>query len=221
MISLFVTGTDTHIGKTITSAILASVMNAAYWKPIQSGLADEKSDSEIVMELVGLSPVHIFPSQYQFQLSLSPHHAAEYENVEIDLAKITAPITEKGLITEGSGGVLVPINNTCTIRDLIKKLNYPVVIVARGTLGTINHTLLTIEALKQKNICILGVIFNGELNRANQTTIEKLGNVNTLFCVPHFSSLTKNNLQAWIANHQQTILQAIQNASLEFPRNGS
>ncbi len=180
----FVTGTDTGVGKTLACAMLVRKLNATYWKPVQSGLADEISDVNRIIELTGLSEDRIIKSNYALQASLSPDQAAKRENITIDFDSIVLPKISTPLIVEGAGGVFVPLNEKYCMLDLMQKFQLPVIIVARGLLGTINHTLLTIEALRQRNLTIHGIIFSGELNPDNQTTIEKWGKVQTLFHIP-------------------------------------
>jgi len=202
----FVTGTDTGVGKTLVSSILTLALSGSYWKPIQSGIADEESEQEKVRALTGLEKEFIFPSTYSLKASLSPDQAAKREAISIDLKKIILPETSRALIVEGAGGVFVPLNATETILDLIKQLNFPVIIVSRGGLGTINHTLLTIEALRNRQLTIHGVIFSGELNPENQDAIEKFGKVRTLFHVPFFEKIEIKN---WVKEQRETILEGL------------
>jgi dethiobiotin synthase len=194
----FITGTDTGVGKTLASAILVSLLNAYYWKPIQSGIEDEISEENKIQQLVSLSDDKILNSNYALRASLSPDQAAKLENKVIDLDTITFPSLSENLIVEGAGGVYVPVNDEQSMLDVMQKLNLPVIIVARGTLGTINHTLLTIEALRQKELDIHGVIFSGELNFQNQLAIEKWGQIKTLFHIPYFEKLNRESVQTWI-----------------------
>lgn len=207
----FITGTDTNVGKTLASAILTLACSGYYWKPLQSGLIDEVADVESVKTITNLPSTHFYPSTYQLQASLSPYHAATQENIEIDFSKlIETPFLKQHAsqkcFIEGAGGLYVPITHDYMMLDLMAHWNYPVIIVARGTLGTINHTLLTIEALRQNNIKIQGIIFSGELNRINQETIEDRGQVKTLFTIPHFDLLSPTVIQQWVAQNQHTIL---------------
>lgn len=194
----FITGTDTNVGKTLTAAIITQLINGYYWKPIQSGIQDDIRDSEQVAKLIGLAKEKIIPSNYELGPSLSPHHAAEIEGIHIDIAKINKPSLEDNLVVEGAGGVFVPVNNKDSMLDIMVKLALPVIVVTRGTLGTINHTLLTLQALRQRNLSIYGIVFNGELNPANQKTIEQWGKVKTLFHIPNFPTLNKLTLNQWL-----------------------
>ena len=195
----FITGTDTDIGKSVVSALLTMVFDASYWKPIQSG----SSDLLQVKKWTQLPDERFFPSSYYLQAPLSPDQAAKQEGITIDLEKCILPDTKQTLIVEGAGGVFAPLNQDQRMIDLIKKLNIPVIIVARGTLGTINHTLLTIEALRAREIPIRGIVFNGELNPDNQTAIESWGKVKTLFHVPRFKEINNEVLQSWIKHRNK------------------
>ncbi len=203
MKAFFITGTDTNVGKTVVSAIVTQLLKGCYWKPIQSGLPH---DTVTVKDLTDLPEQHFFSSAYELQASLSPNHAAALEKIDIDIGQCNHPPFERALIVEGAGGVFVPVNEHACMLDLMKHLNFPVIIVTRGTLGTINHTLLTINALRQKNIPIHGIVFNGELYPANQKTIEQWSGIKTLFHVPHFDRLEKVTLQNWIQANRKNIL---------------
>ncbi len=199
--SVVITGTDTGVGKTLVSAVLTLALNAYYWKPVQSGLADEISEEKKVQQCTGLSATRCLPSIYSFQASLSPDQAANLENEEIDISRCALPVDKKPLIIEGAGGVCVPLNEKKLLIDLMQQWQLPVIIVARGTLGTINHTLLTIEALRHRDFSIQGVVFSGELNVRNQQAIEKWGEVQTLFHLPFFKEVTPVILKNWIKEH--------------------
>jgi dethiobiotin synthase len=168
----FVTGTDTGVGKTVVSAILCSGMQADYWKPVQTG-TNESCDSEFLKDFSKT----IFPEAYKLREPLSPHAAARLESVDISLEKILAagPSTIRSLIVEGAGGVLVPLNEHHLMIDLIQKIELPAIIVSRSTLGTINHTLLTLEALRYRKIPIAGIVMVGPSNPQNRDALEKYG----------------------------------------------
>lgn len=174
----FVTGTDTDVGKTLVSATLTYGLKAGYWKPIQSG-NQPPTDTQWVQEVTQLPKHHFFPEQYVLKHPLAPTVSASLEGVSISLDKLQLP--DKGslphLVVEGAGGIMVPINEQHYIIDLIKKWQLPVLIVARSGLGTINHTLLTINELKREKIPIIGVILNGFRNPANRNSIERYGKV--------------------------------------------
>ncbi|WP_443939370.1 dethiobiotin synthase [Pedobacter sp. MW01-1-1] len=193
MAKYFITGIGTGIGKTITSAVITQKLQADYWKPIQSGDLDN-SDTLTVKSLINNPHTRIHPEAYRLTQPLSPHLSAKLDEIEIDLNKIILPKTENNLIIEGAGGLMVPLNNSELIVDLIKKLGVEVILVSQNYLGSINHTLLSINLLKQYQIPIKGIIFNGEENAEteqyilNYTQIKKLGHV------PSFTELTAENI---------------------------
>jgi dethiobiotin synthase len=194
--SFFITGTDTDVGKTLVSAWLcAHAPSYSYFKPVQSG-SDVGTDTDTVKTL---SPdTKTFPSTYTLKAFLSPHHAAEDESVSIDLEAISMPPTAASSppwIVEGAGGVFVPLNHTHTMMDLIKRLSIPVLIVTRGTLGTLNHTLLTLYALKHHGISVSGIIMSGAINPRNKDSIEKYGGVPVLAHLPFIKDISYENIK--------------------------
>lgn len=188
--AIFITGTDTNVGKTIIGAWLCLQMNASYWKPIQSGYIDG-TDSDF-LHVCG---IYVYPEIYKFQNPLSPHVAAAMENIIIDPKNIHLPHNNK-LIVEGAGGVLVPLTKNYLLIDLIESLNLPVIIVARSTLGTINHTCLTLEALRKRKIPVVGVIMNGPYNELNNNAVEEYGNTNILASFPLLKSVDYQSLKS-------------------------
>ncbi len=168
---LFVTGIGTDVGKTIAAAILTQTLEADYWKPIQAGDLDN-SDSHKVQQLLSNSGSQIFENSYKLNTAASPHLAAIIDGITIDLQQIKEPKTKSHLVIEGAGGILVPLNDTDCIIDLIQK-DYKVVLVSRHYLGSINHTLLTYEALKNRKIPLAGIIFSGDENKASEEIILK------------------------------------------------
>jgi len=172
MRGVFVTGTDTDVGKTLVAAWLTHHWQADYWKPVQTGAADI-TDFNTIRRLVPDATIH--PSPYVFQAPLSPHEAARRERARIDLSALALPKTERPLVVEGAGGVMVPLNEMALMVDLMERLKLPTVVVARSSLGTINHTLLTLEALRRRRIPILGVVMNGQKNPGNRQAIEHYG----------------------------------------------
>jgi dethiobiotin synthase len=191
---IFVTGTDTDVGKTIISALLVLGLGARYWKPIQSG-TEEPTDAQKIQKITGLDKKYFLPETYKLRAPLSPHLAARLDGVCIDLNDICLPECKGSLIVEGAGGVMVPINEKHFMLDLMKKLSLPVLIVARSTLGTINHTLLTVDKLRQAGLEILGVVLNGPQNSGNKESIEKYGRVNVLAEVEPLPELTHHTLR--------------------------
>jgi dethiobiotin synthase len=172
---LFVTGTDTNVGKTFVSAVLVAGLKAAYWKPVQSG-SEEGTDREAVKNLSGLPDAHFLPESYCFTRPLSPDQAAGLEGARIDSDLINIPEAAaefNHLIIEGAGGIMVPLNEQFLMLDLMKKLATPVLVVARSGLGTINHTVLTVDKLRREGLTVFGVIMNGPRNPANKAAIER------------------------------------------------
>jgi dethiobiotin synthetase len=166
---LFITGISTDVGKTIASAIIVEALKADYWKPIQAGDVDN-SDSHKIKRYVSNDTTVIHSNSYLLHTPASPHFAAERDGVVIELCKITEPVTDNHLVIEGAGGVFVPLNDVDCVIDLIQP-DYKVVVVSRHYLGSINHTLLTVEALKSRNITIAGIVFSGNENKATESII--------------------------------------------------
>ncbi len=167
----FVTGIGTEVGKTVASAILVQALKADYWKPVQCGDLDN-SDSMKIEQWVK-HPTHVFPEQYRLTRPMSPHAAAEKEGVHIDLNKMQLPKTDRRLIVEGAGGLMVPLNQDDLMLDLIRHLKIPTFVISRHYLGSINHTLLTIEMLKKNQIPIQGLFFNGPENKDTESIISR------------------------------------------------
>jgi dethiobiotin synthetase len=166
---LFITGISTDVGKTVASAIIVEALQADYWKPIQAGDLDH-SDTHKVKSQISNPKSQFFENSYALQTPASPHFAAEIDGISIDLKNIKEPKTQNHLVIEGAGGVLVPLNDTDCVIDLIQK-DYKVIVVSRHYLGSINHTLLTIEALKSRNLNIGGIIFSGNENKGTESII--------------------------------------------------
>ncbi|HBI00753.1 MAG TPA: dethiobiotin synthase [Flavobacterium sp.] len=166
---LFITGIGTDVGKTIASTIITEALEADYWKPVQAGELDF-SDKDKVQSLISNSKTKIHENSYALQTPASPHYAAALDGISIDIKKITEPTTKNHLVIEGAGGIFVPLNQTETVMDLIQP-DYKVIIVSRHYLGSINHTLLTIEALQNRKISIAGIIFSGDENEATESII--------------------------------------------------
>lgn len=201
MNSFIITGTDTDIGKTLVSALLVKSLNASYWKPTQSGLEDE-TDTEFVKRISGCSDNRIIPETFRLTQPLSPHLSAIKDGIQIELDDFQIPECKtETLIIEGAGGVLVPLNWRTLQIELFKKFNVPVVVVARTKLGTINHTLLTLEALKNREIPIHGIILNGTFNLENRNSIEKIGNVKILGWVPPLQEINGEILLSVFDQH--------------------
>jgi dethiobiotin synthetase len=181
----FVTGTDTGVGKTVASALLCAALDAIYWKPIQTGTRDG-ADRPTVMRLAELPGVRTRPEAYRFAPPVSPHLAARNAGVRIDLHKIKLPriASRENLIAEGAGGALVPINDRQLMTDLMCHLGLPVLLVARTALGTINHTLLSLAALRAAHLDVRGIIMVGRANPENRGAIERYGRAAVVGFVP-------------------------------------
>lgn len=168
---LFITGIGTDVGKTVASAIVVEALQADYWKPIQAGDLD-LSDTHKVKSQISNTKSQFHSNAYALKTPASPHYAAALDGIIIELKKIIEPKTDNHLVIEGAGGILVPLNDNYCIADLIQK-DYKVIVVSRHYLGSINHTLLTIEAIKNRKINIAGIIFSGDENRATEEIILK------------------------------------------------
>ena len=168
---LFITGIGTDVGKTIASAIITEALEADYWKPVQAGDLHH-SDSHKIQKYLSNTKTKIFENAYALQTPASPHFAAELDGIVIDIKKIQEPKTQNHLVVEGAGGVFVPLNDTDCVIDLIQP-DYKVIVVSRHYLGSINHTLLTVEALQNRKLNIAGLLFNGDENPATESVILK------------------------------------------------
>ncbi|CAM3796840.1 dethiobiotin synthase [Aquirufa aurantiipilula] len=168
--TIIVAGIGTEIGKTVVSAILTKALKADYWKPIQSGDLDQ-GDAYWIQQWVKHPKLTIWPSTYRLSQPLSPHTAAELDGITIELNQFQKPESSNSLVIELAGGLMVPINDQQTNIDLIKSFNAPVILVSKNYLGSINHTLLSFELLKQKDIPVLGIVFNGPENTSGEKFI--------------------------------------------------
>lgn len=195
-----VTGTDTDIGKTVFAAGLAGALHAHYWKPIQAG-TDPTSDSETVLRLSGLPAGHILPEAYRLKTPASPHLAARIDGVAIDPAALALPAVDGPLVVEGAGGVLVPISETMLMVDLFARWGLPVILCARTGLGTINHSLLSIEALRARGVAVAGIAFIGEAHDENERIIPALSSVASLGRLPRLAPLTPQTLAQAFRDH--------------------
>ena len=166
---IFITGISTDVGKTIASSIVVEALEADYWKPVQAGDLDN-SDTHKVKSRISNSKSQFYSNAYELNTPASPHLAAEIDGITIDLKQIQEPKTENHLVIEGAGGIFVPLNEKDTIADLIQP-DYKVIIVSRHYLGSINHTLLTIEAIQNRGIKVSGIIFSGSENKSTESLI--------------------------------------------------
>jgi dethiobiotin synthetase len=197
--TLIVTGTDTGIGKTVFAAALAGALGAHYWKPVQAGIEEEGPDAQRVGFLGGLPEGKVLAEAYSLTTPCSPHLAAEIDGVTIDTARLALPEVDGPLVVEGAGGALVPISRTETYADQFARWGAPVVLVARTMLGTINHSLLSIEALRARGVDVLGVAFVGEPQEDSEATICAMGNLKRLGRLPRLDPLTPQTLAAAFA----------------------
>ena len=192
---IVVAGTDTGIGKTVFAAGLADLLGASYWKPIQSGL-DGETDSQAVARLGGLSGDRILPERYRLKTPVSPHQAAAIDGARIDAAALDVPDTGgRPLVIEGSGGLMVPLDRATLYIDIFARWHLPVVLCARTALGTINHSLLSIEALRLRKIEPLGIAFIGEANLESERAICEIGDVRRLGRLSRLAPLTRDTLR--------------------------
>lgn len=197
---LIVTGTDTGVGKTVVAAAFAGALEATYWKPVQCGLEND-GDSALVRTLSGLSDERLLPEAYRLSMAASPHRAAEAEGIEISLGNLKLPDVAGPLVVEGAGGLMVPLTRQSLMIDLFASWRLPVVLVARTALGTINHSLLSIEALNGRNIPILGIVFVGDEVPDTERTIVEMGGVRRIGRLPHIDPLTRASLAAAFADN--------------------
>ena len=203
MNALVVTGTDTGIGKTVAAAMLTLALGAVYWKPVQSGIADG-TDTAAVAAMTGLGADRFLPERWRLTEPLSPHRAAELDEVEIEAASLALPTgTPQGrpLVIEGAGGLMVPLNRRTLFIDIFQRWQAPVVLCARTVLGTINHALLSIEALKRREVPILGILFIGDPVPDSERTIVEFGSVRRLGRLPPLPVVNPATLAAAFADH--------------------
>jgi dethiobiotin synthetase len=196
---IIVTGTDTDVGKTVFAAALAGALGASYWKPVQAGV-EPHSDSASVLRLSGLAPASILPEAYRLATPCSPHRAAEIDGVAIDPDRLALPVVDGPLVVEGAGGVLVPLTRTLLFADQCARWGCPVVLVARTALGTINHSLLSIEALRQRGVLLLGIAFVGDEQADSEGTIGAFGGITRLGRLPLIDPLDADHLAAAFAD---------------------
>ncbi len=191
---LVVCGTDTDVGKTVVSALLVQGLGATYWKPVQSG-TDGGGDTGRVQQLLGLPPERVWPEAYRLTAPVSPHWAAERDGISIDPARLTLPAGDGPLVVETAGGLLVPLRRNWLQIEQIAVWGLPVLLVARSGLGTLNHTLLSLEALSRRSIPVLGLVLNGDPHPDNPRTLAALGGVPVLAELPPLDPLDREGLE--------------------------
>ena len=195
-----ITGTDTDIGKTVFASMLTQALGASYWKPLQSGITGGV-DTRTVQTLTGLPDETFLSEKYVFSEPLSPHRAAELDGVEVDVDSLTIPPHEGRLIIEGAGGLMVPVTRKNLLINVFKSWNVPVILCARTGLGTLNHTLLSLEALWARKIPIHGIAFIGDINKDNMQTIAEFSGEKILGRLPMLEKLNPQTLQAAFDAH--------------------
>jgi dethiobiotin synthetase len=201
--AIVVTGTDTDVGKTVFAAALVAALNGYYWKPVQAGCEPE-TDAATVRRLAGLPAERVLPEVYRLRTPASPHLAAERDGIELDVERLARlPATPGGgaLVIEGAGGLLVPLTRSCLQIDLFARWGLPVVLVASTRLGTINHSMLSIEALKQRRVPLLGIAFTGAENADSERTIAEMGRVHRLGRLPQLDPLDARSLHQAFADN--------------------
>lgn len=200
---LVITGTDTGIGKTVFSAALTDALGACYWKPVQSGL-DEETDSETVLRLARIPSHRILPEAWRLKTPVSPHLSAEIDAVTINPYALEPPHTDSPLIIEGAGGLLVPLTRHETFADVFARWQIPTILCARTGLGTINHSLLSLEAMRQRRIPVFGVALIGDALPDTERIIEEMGDVRILGRLPRLEPLTPDSLRQTFREHFDT-----------------
>jgi len=193
---IFITGIDTNVGKTIVSAIVAEALGADYWKPVQAGaLAD--TDSMLVKKLVSNPRTKIHKENFLLTKAMSPHAAAALDHKRITLSSLKPPATQNTLIIEGAGGIMVPLSTNQLVIDHVKKLKCSVLLVSKNYLGSINHSLLTLEALKKRRIKVFGIVFIGKPNAASQKIIAQYGKAAVLGFVKPEKTINKKTIKKY------------------------
>jgi dethiobiotin synthase len=191
----FITGTDTDVGKTVASAWVMLHLGADYWKPIQSG-TEPTTDLDVIRKLTKLPDERFYPETYTLSQPLSPHEAARRDGVKIEMNKFQLPQTVRPLVVEGAGGLMVPINEDNFVIDLIKQLDLPVILVCRSGLGTINHTLMSLEVMRTRNISVVGIIMSGVKSPHNRQALEEYGDAPIIAEIDFIENITPEALLA-------------------------
>jgi dethiobiotin synthetase len=205
---VIVAGIGTGVGKTVVAAILTICLQGEYWKPIQCG-DEEESDTTIMKKLIDTTLYPIHASAYSLKAPLSPHHAARLENISICLENIIPPQTTRPLIIESVGGIFVPLTDKILSFDLFKSWNIPWIVVSSHYLGSINHTLLTLDTLKRNNISIVGVVFNGHPNHDSESAILKFSQLPFLGRVLNESNISSQTIQRYAKRWQTRLSQIL------------
>lgn len=195
MSGFFVTGTDTEVGKTLVSAWLLIQLDGAYWKPIQAGTVPT-TDSATVQQLAELPVSRVLPEAYLLPEPMAPHESARRANIALDMEKIKLPPHDGLVVVEGAGGLMVPIVDGTYMIDLADALDLPIILVARSTLGTINHTLLSLEAIRRRGLPLAGVVISGPETPHNRAATERFGKVEVIAEIPQLETVNRDTLKA-------------------------
>lgn len=195
MSGFFVTGTDTEVGKTLVSAWLLTQLDGSYWKPIQAGTVPT-TDSATVQSLAELPVSRVLPEAYLLPEPMAPHESARRANIVMDMEKLKLPPHDGLVVVEGAGGLMVPIVDGAYMIDLADALDLPIILVARSTLGTINHTLLSVEAIRRRGLPLAGVVISGPETPHNRAAIERFGKVEVIAEIPQLETVTRDTLRA-------------------------
>jgi dethiobiotin synthase len=191
----FVTGTDTEVGKTVVSAWLLTQLDGSYWKPIQAGTVPT-TDSATVQSLAELPVSRVLPEAYLLPEPMAPHESARRANIAMDMEKLKLPPHDGLVVVEGAGGLMVPIVDGAYMIDLADALDLPIILVARSTLGTINHTLLSVEAIRRRGLPLAGVVISGPETPHNRAAIERFGKVEVIAEIPQLETINRDTLKA-------------------------
>ena len=202
--SIAILGIHTGIGKTIAAAVLAEAMGADYWKPVQAGT--EERDAQTVRQLLSDGNRRVHDEAVILTQPLSPHAAAAIDNVEVDYTKFIWPKTANTLLVETAGGILSPMSATTTMADFVSHYKMPAILVSQNYLGSINHTLMSIEVLRSRGIGLLGIIVNGVANEASETFITQYSEVPIIARIPHFEVLDKSTVRACASQIKQSLV---------------
>lgn len=210
MKKVVVAGIGTNVGKTVISAILCESLGADYWKPVQAGLVPA-TDTQSVKDLISNTSTVLFPESYSLTSPMSPHAAASIDGVHISLEKLQLPESDKLLVVEPAGGLMVPLNEDILVADLIRRWNAPVILVSRNYLGSINHTLLSVHLLRSYSIRLLGIVFNGEPNQQSESYILNYTGATCLGRLPNLDEVNRQTVKKYAEEWHETLKTAIDN----------
>ncbi|MFI5196388.1 MAG: dethiobiotin synthase [Chitinophagales bacterium] len=208
--SIAIVGIHTGIGKTIAAAVMAEAIGADYWKPVQAGT--EERDTMLVKQLLTNGEQRVHDEAIILSRPMSPHAAAIIDGIEIDHTKFVWPKTGKVLLIETAGGILSPMSGNSTMADFVSYYKLPAILVAQNYLGSINHTLLSVEVLKSRGVSLLGIVMNGVENRSSETFIEDYAKTSIIARIPQFDKIDKQSVAASAAQIKHSLLQYISNA---------